>query len=124
MTRLVEFPSHTGEVILVEVDALEYSGGTTRRGLTPSEVTERAKVSFEDALAQAQPVAATLINQLRSLGMDEATVEFGLLLSAEVGAILASASTTAHYKVTLTWRKPPSESGSAGLSDFPSNIST
>ena len=62
MKRIVEFPSHNGEVILVEVDALEYSGGTTRRGLTPSEVTERAKVSFEDALAQAQPVAATLCN--------------------------------------------------------------
>ncbi len=111
MKRLVEFPSENGEGIVVEGDAPEYSGGATRRGLTSSGVVEQAKLSFEDALDKAQPVAAALIEQLRRLEPDEATVEFGLTLSAEVGAILATASSTANYKVTLTWRKPTSESG-------------
>ncbi len=95
----------------VEVDEVEYSSGATRRGLTPSGVIEQAKLSFEDALNKAQPVAEVLIDQLRRLEPDEATVEFGLTLSAEVGAILATASSTANYKVTLTWRKPTSASG-------------
>jgi hypothetical protein len=105
MKRLVEFPIQDGEVILVEVDDVEYSDSTTRRGLSPSGVTERAKVSFEEALDQAQPVAAVLMDKLRSLGPDEATIEFGMKLSADVGAILASASSEAHYKVTLKWQK-------------------
>ncbi len=110
MKRLVEFPSAQGDVIIVEVDAPESSSAATPRGLSPRGVTEQAQVTFEDALAKAQPVAAALIDKLRSLEPDEATIEFGLLLNAEVGAVLATASTTAHYKVTLTWRKPPSQS--------------
>ncbi len=104
MKHLVEFPTENGQVILVEVDEPQYSGSVTR-GLTPSGVVERAKITFEDALEQAQPVAAALVNKLKSLEPDEATIEFGMTLNAEVGAILATASSTAHYRVTVTWRK-------------------
>ena len=38
---------------------------------------------------------------------DEVQVEFGLLLSAEAGAVLAAASATANYKVTMTWKRQP-----------------
>jgi hypothetical protein len=34
-------------------------------------------------------------------------VEFGLILSAEVGAVLAAASATANYKVTMIWKRSP-----------------
>lgn len=49
MKRLVEFPSDTGESILVEVEDVGLAG-ETRRGLSPSAVVERAQSSFEDAL--------------------------------------------------------------------------
>jgi hypothetical protein len=54
MKRLVEFPSDTGEPILVEVEDLGLSG-ETRRGLSPSAVVERAQTSFEDALEISLP---------------------------------------------------------------------
>ncbi|MBA2345858.1 MAG: hypothetical protein H0V83_12335 [Rubrobacter sp.] len=110
MRRLVEFPLEDGDSIFVEVEDLSLGGGT-RRGLSTSAVVERAQTSFEDALEKTRPIASGLIGQLREIGdsaiepPDEIQVEFGLLLSAEAGAVLAAASATANFKVTMTWRK-------------------
>jgi hypothetical protein len=113
MKRLVEFPSDSGELILVEVEDVGLSG-ETRRGLSASAVVERAQTSFEDALEKARPMASSLVGKLRAIGdaagnpPDEVQVEFGIVLSAEAGAILASASAGANYKVTMTWKRSPS----------------
>jgi hypothetical protein len=113
MKRLVEFPSDTGEPILVEVEDVGLSG-ETRRGLSASAVVERAQTSFEDALEKARPMATSLVGKLRAIGdaagnpPDEVQVEFGIVLSAEAGAVLAAASAGANYKVTMTWKRSPS----------------
>src|SRR5918992_5486330 len=112
MKRLVEFPSDGGEPILVEVEDLGLSG-EPRRGLSTSAVVERAQTSFEDALEKAKPMATGLVGKLRAIGdaagkpPDEVQVEFGIVLNAEAGAILASASVGANYKVTMTWKQQP-----------------
>jgi hypothetical protein len=36
---------------------------------------------------------------------DEVHIEFGLDLSAKVGAFIASASATANFKIAMTWRR-------------------
>jgi hypothetical protein len=90
MRQLVEFPSDSGEPILVEVEDLGLSG-ETRRGLSASAVVERAQTSFEDALEMARPMATSLVGKLRAIGdaagnsPDEVQVEFGIVLSAEQG---------------------------------------
>jgi hypothetical protein len=110
MRRLVEFPSDSGELILVEVEDLGLSG-ETRRGLSPSAVVERDQTSFEDALEKAKPMATSLVGKLRAIGdaagnpPDEVQVEFGIVLNAEAGAVLAAASAGANYKVTMTWKQ-------------------
>ena len=114
MKRLVEFLSENGEPIMVEVEDLELAGGggTTRRGLSPSGVVDRAQTSFEDALERAQPMASGLVSKLRSIAdsPDEVQVEFGLSLSAQAGAVLvAGASAGANYKVTLKWNRTSEE---------------
>jgi hypothetical protein len=112
MKRLVEFPSNSGEPILVEVEGVGHSG-ETRRGLSTSTVVERARTSFEDALEKARPMTTSLVEKLRVIGdaagspPDEVQVEFGIVLNAEAGAILASASAGANYKVTMTWKRQP-----------------
>jgi hypothetical protein len=112
MKRLVEFPSNSGEPILVEVEDVGLSG-ETRRGLSTSAVLERAQTSFEDALEKAKPMATGLVGKLQAIGdaagspPDEVQVEFGIILNAEAGAVLASASAGANYKVTMTWKRPP-----------------
>jgi Trypsin-co-occurring domain 1 len=70
-------------------------------------VTEQARHSFEDAIGRVQPAAQSLIAGLRAVAdaPDEVGLEFGLELSAEAGAFIASASSTANFRVTLTWRR-------------------
>ena len=112
MKQLVEFPSESGEPILVEVEDMGLAG-ETRRGLSTTAVVERAQSSFEDALEKARPMATGLVGKLRTIGdatgslPDEVQVEFGIVLNAEAGAILASASAGANYKVTMTWKRSP-----------------
>jgi len=54
-----------------------------------------------------------VVGKLRAIGdaagspPDEVQVEFGIVLNAEAGAILASASAGANYKVTMTWKRSP-----------------
>jgi hypothetical protein len=111
MKRLVEFPSDSGEPILVEVEDVRIAG-ETRSGLSASTVVERAQTSFEDAVEKARPMAAGLVGKLRAIGdaagnlPDEVQVEFGIVLNAEAGAVLASASAGAKNKVTMTWKRP------------------
>jgi hypothetical protein len=105
VARLVEFPLKDGETVLVQVD--EAGTGPTTRGLGNRIVTEQAKQTFEEAIARVQPAAQALIGQLRRLAdpPEEVGVEFGLELNAEAGAFIASASTTANFKVSLIWRR-------------------
>ena len=107
MKRLVEFPLEDGSTILVEVDEPESAGGTARVARGDNKTVAKANQTFEKALDKIKPTANAVISKLRDLthSPDEITVEFGLKLSAEAGAVLAAAGIEANYKVTLTWKK-------------------
>jgi hypothetical protein len=113
MKRLVEFSLQEGGTMLVEVDEPEGSAETTMRGgvvkaARPSgEVVESAQKTFEEALDKIKPAAQAIIDKLRELhdAPDEIGVEFGIKLSAEAGAFIASAGVEANYTVTLKWIK-------------------
>jgi hypothetical protein len=115
MGQLVEFPLEDGGSVLVEVHA--GAAGPVTRGLgTRNGVTEQAQHTFEQAVARVQPAAQVLVRRLRALAdaPEEIGVEFGLELSAEAGAFIAAASSTANFKVTLMWRRPNSAPPVAG----------
>ena len=106
MSQLVEFPLQDGGSVLVQVDEAPPRPAT--RGLGDRHIgTEQARQTFEDASARVQPAAQALVSRLRALtdAPDEVGVEFGLELSAEAGAFIASASTTANFKVSLAWHR-------------------
>jgi Trypsin-co-occurring domain 1 len=107
MSRLVEFPLQDGGSVLVQVNEAA-AGGQVTRGLGDRYVTAQAAQTFEQAISRVQPAAQALLAQLRALAdaPDEVGVEFGLELSAEAGAFIAAASTSANFKVSLTWHRP------------------
>lgn len=105
MKRLVEFPLAQGGSVLIEVDE---SPGPVMRGIgkgSPS-LAERTDKTFEEATAAVTPAAASLIAQLRSISNPpaEIEIEFGVQLSAQTGAFIASAAAAANFKVSMTWR--------------------
>jgi hypothetical protein len=109
--RLVEFPLQEGGSVLVEVE--DDVGGATRGwGDTNRRVVDQAQQNFEEAVGRVQPAIQGLLSQLRALAEtpEEIQVEFGLQLSAEVGAFVAGASTTGNFKISMTWHRRPGAS--------------
>jgi Trypsin-co-occurring domain 1 len=110
--RLVEFPLDQGGTILVEVD--EPPGGPTMRGIGrgTDALVDQADRTFEQATAAVTPAARSLIAQIRSIENppDEIGIEFGVQLSAETGAFIASVSAEASFRMHMTWRSQAAKS--------------
>lgn len=106
MKKLIEFPLNNGGSVIIEVEESAPEGGMEHIGLKPGEVTKKATQSFETALDKIKPVTNSIINNLRNHkdSPDEISVEFGLKMTAEAGAIIASAGIEANFKVFMTWK--------------------
>jgi Trypsin-co-occurring domain 1 len=109
--RLVEFPLDQGGSVVVEVD--EPSAGAVTRGLGRDRATliEEANKTFEDATAAVAPAARSLIARIRSIAdpPDEVGIQFGVQLSAQTGAFIASVAAEANFTVSMTWRRRVTE---------------
>lgn len=107
MKRLVQFRLDQGGSVVVEVD--EPPDGPVTRGLGKdrSTLVEEADKTFEDATAAVTPAARSLIARIRSMddAPDEVGVEFGVQLSAQTGAFIASVAAEANFKVSMIWRR-------------------
>jgi hypothetical protein len=108
VTHLVEWQvgDDPTQTLLVEVD--EPSGddsGEVRAALGWKRT--KAPETLDAALERIKPGATTLLSKVRDLSdpPDEASIQFGIKLTASAGAVLASAGVEANYSVTLTWRR-------------------
>jgi hypothetical protein len=111
--RLIEFPLDQGGSVLVEVD--EPPGGPVTRGLGKdrSALVQEADKTFADATAAITPAARSLIARLRSIddAPDEVAIQFGVQLSAQTGAFIASVAAEANFAVSMIWRRHGVPSG-------------
>jgi Trypsin-co-occurring domain 1 len=113
--RLVEFPLEDGGSVLVQVEdgatAGGYGGGEVTRswGDRDQRVVAQAQQSFEQAVGRVQPAVQALVRRLCSVAEspEEIKVDFGIELSAEVGAFVTGASATGNFTVSMTWRPGP-----------------
>ena len=105
MKSLVEFPMDDGSTVLVEVDGAGTDGGPTKRGF--GDIATKATQTFEEALEKIRPAAVAIIAKLQGLRVppDQVGLEFGIKLTADAKAYIASAGTEANFKVTLTWKR-------------------
>lgn len=117
--RLVEFPLRDGGSILVETAERTDLRDQVTRGLHQERSLDHAQQTFEQAIVRVQPVAEAIIGRLRFIAdpPDEVHVEFGLELSAEAGAFIASASTAANFKVSLSWHASHEGDASGGIEE-------
>ena len=108
MKRLVEFPLEEGGSIVVQIDEPE-TGGTIRAGR--DETIEKVKDTFEEALNRVLPAAKSVVEKLRSMESrpDEIEINFGIKLSTQAGAFIASTTAEANFGVTVHWTKGSKE---------------
>ncbi len=111
MCPIVAFPSDEGD-ILVEVSAPHAAstpGGIVTRGGASAEggLVERSQRRFEDAVERVEPAVRVLVDRLARLpaAPDEIEIVFGIQLSAEFGAIVTNATSTANFAITMRWSR-------------------
>ena len=105
MKPLIEFPLDGDDSILVEVEELPPSELVAN--FPGQQVVVKAQTSFADAMDKIKPVAANIIGKVRELkdSPDEVEVKFGVKMTAEMGAVIASANVEGNYEITLKWKK-------------------
>ena len=101
-TELIPFEAEDGAIFMVEV---EDNSRTTRSG-RGNEPEEKAPKRFEKALAPLKSVAGLVMNKIREIkdSPEEVTLEMGVKLTAEAGAVLTKAGGEAHFKLTIKWK--------------------
>ena len=102
---VVEVPVEAGGRLLVEASDWQVPGELELASIEPGEVAARASESLERSLDQLGPAIGAMVNRVKAMGPDEFTVEFGLMLGAECGVIVAKGSSEVNLKVTLSWKR-------------------
>src|SRR5690242_19609894 len=106
MSEILEFTATDGAPVLVEADEAAFG---VERVSRRDDGTIVAKESLERALVSARGTITSALAALEGLGFEELTLEFGIKLSAEAGALIAKTSTEGHLTVTARWgRNTPS----------------
>jgi Trypsin-co-occurring domain 1 len=103
---LIEVPVDGGGRLLVQATDDELPGSLELAALRPGHVVARAGESLEQALDEVKPALRAVAGRLRAMAPDELTVEFGIVLGAETGVVVAKGSADVHFTVSLTWRRP------------------
>lgn len=104
MKQYIEFELQGQQTpIIIEVEDVSDSYGTTKTGRI-GEATEKAKKTFEQAIETIEPVAKSLMERLRSLEPDEVEVSFGVKLTKQLSAVIASGGAEANFNVKLKWQ--------------------
>ena len=102
VTYLVEIPVDSGGRLRVQ--AVDGDGGL-QLASRPGEIAAKAKESLEKALDELGPAIKATTKRLRAMSPDELTLEFGLVLTAESGAVIAKCGAEVHFTVSLTWKR-------------------
>lgn len=111
VAELVRFDLGDGATVLVE-DARPSASGPVRVSRT-GDLVHEAGQSLQSALAPLRSAARDVLTELRDAAPDELCLEFGVVLTAQAGAVIAKAGGEAHLKVTMLWKRPAPTAGDA-----------
>lgn len=108
MAGVLSYPLGDGGVLAVEAASPGWESGLELAAPKerPQKAEERLRSSgetLESALDKVSPGLKTVAARLRALSPDEATIEFGLTVTAESGVVVAKGSAEVHFTVTMTW---------------------
>lgn len=111
MAYLIEFPLDGGGRMLVQASDEDLPGDLELASLRPGEIAVRASETVEQAMDRVKPAIGAVVGHLRAMSPDEVAVEFGIVLGAEAGAVIAKGRADVHFTVTATWRQPAGQAG-------------
>ncbi|MFE1442155.1 CU044_2847 family protein [Streptomyces sp. NPDC058739] len=102
MASLTRIPLEGGGSLLVEQPGLP-DGGPVKAGRIGDTVCQ-LQTTLEGALEPVTDAARAALAALRRARPDEITVEFGVDLAFEAGAVITKSQAACHLKVTVMWQ--------------------
>lgn len=106
MGYLVQVPLEGGGTLTLQAPDDDVPGELELAAVPPGEVVVRTAKTLERALDELQPALASMLSRLVALAPQEVTVEFGIMLGAESGIVVAKGKGEVHFTVTLGWKPP------------------
>ncbi|MGO9502126.1 MAG: CU044_2847 family protein [Streptosporangiaceae bacterium] len=100
MSYVIEVPVVGGGVLKVQAADADLPPGLELAALRPGEVVARASESLDSALDQLRPALDVIRRRLEALAPDEVSVEFGIVLGAETGVVVAKGTTEVHFTIS------------------------
>jgi hypothetical protein len=105
--EIAQFKLDNGTTFLIEIE--KTSNNALERVARPdlAKSIVQAKETFEQTLDKVMPVASAALNRIRdglTTPASEVEIKFGLKMTAEAGAIIASVGSEVNFEVTLTWK--------------------
>jgi len=100
MTEIIRVPLAAGGSILVE--GTTGGGGPVMTGRLRDSIVD-ASTTLQGALGSIAAAATAVLSEVRRAGPHTVEVEFGVAITAEIGAVVAKAASESHFTVTLTW---------------------
>ena len=117
MDGLVEFEVTEGAPVLFEAVGEDAEPGGARHVNRDNDAV-RASRTFEQSLGAVRSAAESALRVLRdgALKPDGVEIEFGVKMSAEVGAVITKGAAEGHLVVKLSWSSAsgPAEENAAG----------
>jgi hypothetical protein len=104
MTYVIEVPIDNGGQLLVQASEEDLPAGLELAALRPGAIVARLGQSLDSALDQLKPAVQTVRRHLVAMAPDEVEVEFGIVLGAETGVVVAKGTSDVHFTVKLTWK--------------------
>ncbi len=105
MAYLMEVPLEDGHnTLIIEVDPQTVSDDLVLAAPEPGKVVARATATLESALTQVEPAVRSMMDWVRRLAPQEATIEFGLKLGGSSSMIVASGTAEVNFVVKVTWK--------------------
>jgi hypothetical protein len=105
MAYLIEVPVEGGGWLLAEAGEADLPSNLELAAVGPGAIAAQAQRSLQEAIDQVRPAIEAVRQRLATMGPDEVGIEFGIVLGAETGAIVAMSTAEAHFTDTLTWKR-------------------
>lgn len=101
MAPLTRIPLEGGGYLVVE-GAAGLEGPV--KAARAADLVREVPRTFQEALEPITQAAQSTLDQLRKARPDEITIEFGVDLAVEAGAVITKGRATCHLQVTMSWR--------------------
>lgn len=93
-----------GEILVFEVEHSEVSTDLVLASPGSGQVTDRARITLEDALGKLKPSLHKIISLFKELSPSETVMEFGLKIGGETGIIIAKGTADVNFSIRMSWK--------------------